>query len=357
MSDREKAGLRGPVRTCVEEIMHSGGAVSIAFEYSAEGRLLTSRTAHPDGSQWVTTHAYDAAGRLVKIALGKVGEPSSESLYAYDEGGRLTETRDADGKGIRSTYHYDQQSRKNETRSFAPEVFERYRGGVMTDSFWNAAQIGIGVPSGGTVTTLYDERDLPIERQILNNDGRLVSRFVRTYDGNGLIMEENQIQENPALQMVDKFPPEQREKFDDKRLEALNKAMKLMLSGKNGTGKRYTYDPEGRVIEVHDRNFSTETVTATSYNEYGDKSEERITTTNNSIFPAGVPYSMDENGTLIPTEAVPEAPSLPKLVLEPNTVEYRYKYDQHRNWTERTTVHRSESNQYSTVHRRVLTYY
>jgi hypothetical protein len=60
MTDREKAGLRDPIRTRVEETMHSGGVVSIASEYSIEERLLTSRNAHPDGSQRVTTHAYDA---------------------------------------------------------------------------------------------------------------------------------------------------------------------------------------------------------------------------------------------------------------------------------------------------------
>ena len=55
------------------------------------------------------------------------------------------------------------------------------------------------MPTGGSVITLYDDRDLPIELQILDSKERLVSRFVRTYDADGRIMEENQIQENPAL--------------------------------------------------------------------------------------------------------------------------------------------------------------
>ena len=70
---------------------------------------------------------------------------------------------------------------------------------MVGGSLWDAAQTGIGAVEGGSVTTVFDERDLPIELQILDSEGRVVSRFVRTYDANGRIMEENQIQENPAL--------------------------------------------------------------------------------------------------------------------------------------------------------------
>jgi len=366
MTDREKAGLRGAVRTCIEEITHSTGTISRAFEYTVGGRLLTCRQTNPDGSEWLTTHTYDADGRPVRIAKGKVGESSSESLYTYDERGRITE--DNDGKGTRTSYRHDQQGRKTAIKTFAPEVLERYRRGVITDSLWRGAERGIGVPTGGSVTTIYDERDLPIEMQILDNQGRIVTQFVRTYDANGRILEEHQALVNPALGMVDcqlarsasgmhKPSAEQRAELDDKRLETINRAMKLMMAGKNETGKWYTYDAQGWVIEVRDRNFAVETVTTTNYNEHGDKSEVRITRTDNMAFPAGVEYSIDEKGTPVPTEPVPDAPSLPKPVLEPNITEYRYEYDQHGNWTQETTVHRSGSNESSTVRRHILTYY
>ena len=153
-----------------------------------------------------------------------------------------------------------------------------------------------------SVTTLHDERDLPFERRILDGAGRLLSHFVRRYDANGLILEEHQILENPALLIVERFPAEQAAELDDKRLEVMNKALKRMLDGKNGTGKWYTYDSQGREIEVRDRNFVMDTVTTTSYNEHGDKSEVRIMRKDNSIFPAGVPHSIDENGELVATE-------------------------------------------------------
>ena len=356
MTDREKAGLRGPVRTRVEETIYPGGKFLTTTEYSLDGRLLATRASNSDGSAWVTSQTYDAVGRLVKTASGSSGERAAEILYTYDEGGRLKEIRDADGKGNRTSYRYDQQGHKTEIKRFAPEVIERNRGGITTESLWDAAQMGIGVPTGGSVTTLYNDRDLPIEEQILDSEGRVVSRFNRTYDANGRIMEENQIQENPALLMAERFSAEQRVQLDDKQLEAMNRALKLMLSGRSGTGKSYTYDSQGRVTEVRDRNFAMDRVTTTTYNEHGDKSEERMTLTGNTAIPVGVEYSINENGALIPTKAVSEAPSFPEL---PNLdiIEYRYEYDHYGNWTEQAVIHRLESNEYSTVYRRTLTYY
>ena len=103
----------------------------------------------------------------------------------------------------RTGYRHDQQGRKTAIKTFAPEVLERFRRGVITDSLWRGAEMGIGVPTGGSVTTVYDERDLPIEMQILDNQGRIVTQFVRTYDANGRILEEHQALVNPALGMVD----------------------------------------------------------------------------------------------------------------------------------------------------------
>ena len=66
-------------------------------------------------------------------------------------------------------------------------------------------------------------------------------------------------------------------------------------------------------------------------------------------------YSVDENGTLIPEKVsnTPSVPELPKL----DITKYHYEYDQYENWTEQTVVHRSDSNEYSTVRHRTFTYY
>lgn len=93
MSDREKAGLRGPVKTCVEEIIYPTGKYVNTTEYSTDGRVLTIRTIQPDGSEWVLTNIYDTNGHLLKTVSGKVGELGAEMRYDYDETGRLLTDR------------------------------------------------------------------------------------------------------------------------------------------------------------------------------------------------------------------------------------------------------------------------
>lgn len=355
MTEREKAELRAPVRTCAEETTYPNGKFLTTTEYSLDGKLLTTRTSYADGSEWLTTRMYDANGQLVKIASGKSGEPGTESFYAYDETGRLLSITNSPEKGDRTDFRYDEQGRKTTTQAFDPKTLQSRQNAMFGGSPWDAAQAGFGVPAGGNLTTIYDENDNPTEAQVLNANGQVVTRFVRTYDANGQIMEENQIQENPALLMADRRSAEQQVELSDKQFEALNKAMKSMLSGRSGTGKSYTYDPQGRVIEVRDRNWVLDTATTTSYNEHGDKSEERVSSTRNTAFPHLEAFSIDENGTLTP-ERVSNAPSVP----EPpklEVIEYHYEYDQYGNWTEQTVVHRSESNEYSNVRHRRLTYY
>jgi len=173
MTDREKAGLRGLVKTCLEEIVHSTGTISLASEYTVDGKLVARRHTSPDGSGWLTTHEYDADGRLTKITSGKVDDPGTVtlSLYTYNQDGRSTETIGTNGKVIRTNFHHDKQGRKIATKTFSSEVLEQYRGSVAVDSrsIWAATEMGMGVPTGGKVTIVYDDRDLPVEMQILDS--------------------------------------------------------------------------------------------------------------------------------------------------------------------------------------------
>ena len=62
VSDREKVGLRGPVRTCVEEnSLPDGNKYSTASEYTPDGKLLSTRVSNPDGSEWLTKYTYQVA--------------------------------------------------------------------------------------------------------------------------------------------------------------------------------------------------------------------------------------------------------------------------------------------------------
>ena len=282
MTDREKAGLRGPVKLCVEEKerISPRWKSSKTTEYGPHGRHLTTRITNSNGLEWVITKTYDVDGRVVKTASGNSGEPAAETLYTYDEAGRLQEIRDADEKGNLTSYRYHQQARKTEIKTVGLGVIEGYRKAAMVagSSLWDVPQIDMGLSSVGSIAILYDERDLPIELQILDSKERVVSRCIRTYDVNGRIMEENYIPENPASGRSSG-------ELDDKQFETMNEASKMVFSGRRGTGKSFTYDSQGRVTEVRDRNWAADTVTTTGYNEHGDKSEERMTTTNNLALP------------------------------------------------------------------------
>jgi hypothetical protein len=100
MSDRELHGLRGPVKTYVEETIYPGvtgpdGAQiperksSYTTEYDVTGLILATHISNSDGSEWEMRYSYDASGHLLKTASGKEGEPPIEAVYSYDDRGRI----------------------------------------------------------------------------------------------------------------------------------------------------------------------------------------------------------------------------------------------------------------------------
>ena len=355
MSDREKAGFRGPVRTYEETFLVDGSKYSTTTEYSPDGKLLATRTTQPDGSEWVTTQTYDADGRLLKTISGKMGEPNAESLYTYDEAGRLLTITNNTEKGGSTEFHYDEQGRKTTVQSFDPETLQRAQNSMYGGPPWDGAvTAGIGVPVGGNISTIYNDNDQPTEAQLRDDEGRIVSRVVRSYDAHGRIIEEKQIQENPAWLFADRLPAEERAQINDKQLEAMNPAMKSLLNGRNGIS--YAYDAQGLVTEMRERNFAVDKVTTTSYTEHGDKSGERETITENPAVPVGMSYSVDENGTLIPDKRAAEPTESPERSSE-NEVRYAYQYDSYGNWTQQTVNHDSSPDKPSYVRHRKLTYY
>jgi YD repeat-containing protein len=361
MSDREKAGLSGPVKTCVEErtALPDGNKYSTTTEYSPDGRFLTSHSTNSDGSEWVCTQTYDADGRLTKTISGKMGEPGNEVLYAYDGSGRLLSITNQPEKGGRIDFQYDEQSRKTSIQGFDPETLKRAQnmsyGGF---SPWDAAvAAGIGVPIGGNISTNYNDKDLSTEAQLRDGQGRIVTRIVRSYDANGRIIGEKQIQENPALFFADKFGAEGQPQPAAAQLEAMNRAMKSMLSGRNGTGTSYAYDDQGRVTEMRERNSWFDKVTTTSYNDHGDKIVEVETMTNNSTLPVGVAISMDENGALVQSNPAAKPTELPDSLFGKTKISYAYQYDSYGNWTQQTVNHSSKLGEPSSIRHRKPTYY
>jgi len=83
MSDRERSGLRGPVKAIAEEDTHdilnpkTGAPSERRFfsttEFDRDGHTLLARFRNPDGSEWITRKEYSASGLLLKTAAGQDG--------------------------------------------------------------------------------------------------------------------------------------------------------------------------------------------------------------------------------------------------------------------------------------------
>ena len=358
MTDREKAGLRGPVKTCVEENIYPTHKYSVASEYTIDGKLLTSRTNHGDVSEWLTANTYDADGRLLKTTTVKSGEPATESLYTYDEVGRLLSITNKPHAGGRTDFRHDAEGRKIATQTFDAETLQRAQSSAFTGSPWDAAvRAGISVPIGGSVITIYDERDQQTELQIVDAEGEPVNRFVRTYNANGRIIEEKPIWVNPAALFFDKIPAEQRNQLSPEHLKQMNTVLATLMSGKAPAGTQYTYDSQNRLTNILERNLAFEKTTTIAYDDRGEKAEERTNFTGNSVIPVGVPHRRNEEGHLVPSNPTAEPPASPHLSDHSSIIRYAYQYDTYGNWTQQIASYPSQPDQPSTARNRKLTYY
>ena len=338
-SDREKAELRGPVKTCLEETTYpsrtdSNGLPSVPFtqrsemDYDEQGRLLASLYHNPDGSVWVVRNTYDTSGKLIKTTSGKEGRPSRATNYAYDEQGRLTSiTKDG---AAPVTFHYDEQGRKTKVQTSRAED---YRANVGTaGSPFAAADMPPNLAGGGTATTKYDENDRPTEVEVRNAQGELVSRAVSVYDNQGNIKEEKQILDDP----IKIFPAEVQAKIASEpgQADAFRAQLTQAMGGHEGFSSiGYTYDAQGRVIEQTDQFFNLVERTETTYNEQGDVAGEKRLST--------------QEGE---REQPPQSPE----------TRFMYHYDQHGNWTEKVTLQSTSARgafEPSDSTRRTLTYF
>jgi len=126
MTDREQAGLRGPVKTVVDEqtTTFADGRSFVSrgtTDYSLDGRRLQLRHANPDGSEWFKTYRYSDDGRLIKISSSQDGRDSFlYEMYLYDEANRLIATQSNGEELIH--YEYGKDGSKTMTESYRADA-------------------------------------------------------------------------------------------------------------------------------------------------------------------------------------------------------------------------------------------
>jgi YD repeat-containing protein len=350
MTDREKAGLRGPVQQCTEERTNPAfenfpatSYVSIN-KYSRDGRILqvtTSNSIAPSQT-FSTTFAYDPTGRLLKQTITNPGLPAVESKYNYDDTQRLTSI--TGNAAQTSTFEYDDQGHKIRIQSLAVKPDSAVL--VSTAVSFSVPETDdpyVPIPAGGHAKTLFNESDQPVEWKISDANGNLTNRLIRTYDANGRLAEVRYTIEN----ILPTLPAESQQQLmaePGAAEELMQQLTKLLGEQRDFIRATYTYDADGRLIEKHEHmGPSMEMITKTVYNDHSDKLEEHTITIGEPNPPKDGEYRE------VSSSAPPSS--------QQTEVRYSYKYDTFGNWTEQAISSPTSPNNVTSVTRRTIVYY
>jgi len=345
MSDREKAGLRGPVKEEIDSQtmpLPSGEKVfTTTTRYTVDGRILENRATNPDGSEWVTSYSYYPDGRLLKIGTENAGSTNrSETTYLYDEQRRLVAIKS--GGQIQTRYQYDDTGRKSATETLDSKPLPP---NTAYAPHWEGTDLGFMPSPGGKITTMYNENGIATGTQFYDAEGNLIGHIVRKFDTEGRVVAEEQAADAPQQNL----PEGLRSKLNAEQMKSVG----TLMAGAQNTVISYSYDAEGRVTERHrSGGLFGQQVTVTTYNDHHDKASELETTV---MSPDTGPWRLTDAGAFIP-EGKQNAAQPPMT----SETQYMYQYDQYGNWIEQTILSRSQPGEPfrpSTVMRRKLTYY
>ena len=165
----------------------------IQYDYDELGRLLEK--SYSDGSESVT-YGYDQSGNRISM-----DDESGETTYEYDVLGRVTAV--TDGSGHKVEYAYDEYGRVNKitypegrnvvyTYDLADQLIKVIdSAGETTDyTYDNNGNVISCVRSSGLITEyVYDVLGQVIS-VVNTQNGKEISSFSYTYDGNGQIVTE-----------------------------------------------------------------------------------------------------------------------------------------------------------------------
>jgi YD repeat-containing protein len=296
-SDRERADLRGPVRTIVDDWS------TTVFDRDGKTIAWRGNTLHGHAER---TYSYDENGNLIRITSSNSDQFDE---FRYDEQGRMTQIRHVPAR---------------------TEGAKAYGIGI----YFEAISEGHVLTDGGTVETSYNKRGQPVERRILDDEGMLLFRIVHLYDASGRLGEERLVSENPSLPKAfrDQIPSEQRAAVLTQMKTAVENIRQQ--TGLYGDAERtYVYNGQGRVAERHMRMGPLREDLAWTFNDRGDTIE---LTTRTSGFPH-------------------ELGGQPELQLSKSR--YSYEYDEHGNWTSRSETWEVGENATTHTQVRHLTYH
>jgi YD repeat-containing protein len=349
MTDCDRWGLRGPVRSCrlqrtwysrscsadsCEAREHGDTAI---VEFRADGALARRWHHNPDGSEWTSTYEYNGAGQLVTVRNESTASLVDVQRYEYDSARRLVRlvARAPDGRErIAESYEYDATGRMKKTLYVdvaAQRPDTQYSWGVEgSDSSYSA-------PGAVTLTTFHNARDQPTAWLFHDEAGRALSRVEFVYDEAGHLLEEAQTIDADMLPlwMPAGMDPAQFEVF------------RALLGGPGGLSRRlHRYDARGHRIETCSSLLGPlgQHRTTMAYNDHGDRIEEISEDEHRD-------YSTDGEGRL--------SDSHTKESVSRSEARFHYDYDVRGNWIKKVVEGRGGADQdfsVSSIEQRTLAY-
>ena len=288
-SDRDKAGLRGSVRSVIEERTYPASTDAEGktnpgtdawnkTEYDRDGRLSatfwrTPAREHGPNALIATRYTYNASGQLLKRTVGVDDKIESQTDYDYDDRGRLKSITNSNDPNNPIAFRYDPNGRKTKIAIEKPVELPNGLGAVSSSArrLFEDGNAEMVIREGGSTITQYDELDRPSEIQLHDVNGTLTSRAVRVYDQQGRVTEEKMLMADPLALIPDLHRAVQ----DAAEAQQLRDQFTTFLGGSEMWSTRYKYDDQGRkILKVQNTfNHIAETV-STIYNDHGDVIKE-----------------------------------------------------------------------------------
>jgi hypothetical protein len=161
LSDRERAGLRGPVKTCSDLI--GGNIESVNTEYGRDGRLLGYRVR-------VRVHG----GPFGVGVAGFSGSPDVTYEF-YDEQSKKTRVQRVPARpDVSDEFHYDEEGKKTRVRTVSPRSNQLGFTVMLDSKMFEVTEEGGSLCGGGSVATRYNNDDQPIESLVRDAHGELL---------------------------------------------------------------------------------------------------------------------------------------------------------------------------------------
>src|ERR1051326_592089 len=319
MTDRDRFGLRGPVKFCQpQRTWYSRGCGPDAcqreertdvtvVEFRRDGALERRwyKNPPPSSDLWTNFYDYNDSNQLATERVEQDGMSTITKLYEYDSLGRISQIimPDKDGQQrVAETYSYDTDGRKKKIVHIDPELPS---GGCGTMFGVDGTDAAYGSPGATSITSVYDEHGRPIEHLFHDSGGDLITRIDLHHDQRGNVVEEVCNQQKLPSEMLAHISPEQLE------------VVRMLFTFR----RHHRYDEQDRRIETSSNMAPNDIDLETFvYNDRGDV----ITTISES---SHTEYGFGEEGILTPK---PDSTRSHR-----SETQFRYQYDPHGNWIEK----------------------